>query len=92
MGDVIMPQVYILDNVIRRISENEASKIEKQIEKSDTKKLVIIDETTQIVLEKKPLFTFGRQLAFFLVYNENDPRNFAKSQFVINLTILSVQN
>ena len=79
MGDVIMPQVYILDNVIRRISENEASQIEKQIEKSDTKKLVIIDETTQIVLKKKPLFTFGRQLAFFLVYNENDPRNFAKS-------------
>lgn len=75
MGDVIMPQVYILDNVIRKISENEAS----QIEKSDTKKLVIIDETTQIVLNKKPLFTFGRQLAFFLVYNENDPRNFAKS-------------
>ena len=74
-----MPQVYILDNVIRRISENEASQIEKQIEKSDTKKLVIIDEKTQIVLRKKPLFTFGRQLAFFLVYNENDPRNFAKS-------------
>ena len=52
MGDVIMPQVYILDNVIRRISENEASQIEKQIEKSDAKKLVIIDEKTQTVLMK----------------------------------------
>ncbi len=45
--DIIMPKVYVLENVIKRISENEASQIEKQIEKSDTKKLVIIDEKTQ---------------------------------------------
>ena len=74
-----MPKVYVLDNVIKRISENEASQIEKQIEKSDAKKLMIIDEKTQTVLMKKPLFALGRQLAFFLVYNENDPQNFAKS-------------
>lgn len=45
--DIIMPKVYVLENVIKRISENEASQIKKQIEKSDTKKLVIIDEKTQ---------------------------------------------
>ena len=52
IGDIIMPKVYVLDNVIKRISENEASQIEKQIEKSDAKKLVIIDEKTQTVLMK----------------------------------------
>ena len=78
-----MPQVYILDNLIRRISENEASKMGV----STTEKQVIIDEKTKEVLDKKPLFAFSRQLAFFLVYNENDIRNVAQSNikgFVID--------
>ena len=78
-----MPQVYILDNLIRRISENEASKMGV----STTEKQVIIDEKTQEVLDKKPLFAFSRKLVFFLVYNENDIRNVAQSNikgFVID--------
>lgn len=70
-----MPQVYVLDNVIRRLSETESSKVTSSL----TKKLVIIDTKTRMVLEKKPFLSFGSQLDFFLVSNENDPQNIAKS-------------
>lgn len=70
-----MPQVYVLDNVIRKLSESDVSKYTT----SSTRKLVIVDAKTKQVEPKKPLFTFGRQLEFFLVSNEDDPRNVAES-------------
>ncbi|MDE5120180.1 MAG: hypothetical protein O4965_08670, partial [Trichodesmium sp. St19_bin1] len=70
-----MHQIYTFDNLIRRITENDASKIEV----STAEKQVIIDEKTKEVLDEKPLFGFLRQLAFFLVYNENDIRNVVQS-------------
>lgn len=72
---MIMPQVYVLDKVIRRLSETESSKVTSSL----TKKLVIIDTKSRMVLEKKPFLSFGSQLDFFLVSNENDPQNIAKS-------------
>jgi hypothetical protein len=69
-----MPQVYVLDNVIMKLIEVDAS-----YTSSSTKKLIIIDAKSNQVLEKKPLIILGRQLEFFLVSNENDPRNIAES-------------
>ncbi len=73
-----MPQVYILDNVIMKISEADAS---KHIS-SSSKKLVMIDAKTRKILDKKPRFSFGHQIEFFLVSNENDPRNVVKSNIL----------
>lgn len=63
-----------LDNVIRRISESEASKITA----SGTQKVVIIDVKKKKVLPKKPFF-FGGDLQYFLVSNENDVSHIARS-------------
>lgn len=73
-----MPQVYVLDNVVMKLSEADASKYTS----SSTKRLVIIDAKTKQVLEKKPLITLGRQLEFLLVSNETDPRNVAESNIL----------
>ncbi|MCZ8244160.1 MAG: hypothetical protein O9323_21010 [Microcystis sp. LE19-131.1A] len=73
-----MPEVYVLDNVVMKLSEADASKYTSSL----TKRLVIIDAKTKQVLEKKPLITLGRQLEFFLVSNEDDPRNIAESSIL----------
>jgi len=75
MRDIIMPQVNVLDNVIRRLTELEAL----EVSSSETKKLIIIDVKKRKVLEKKPFPAFGIQLDFFLVSNKADFRNVAES-------------
>ena len=69
-----MPRVYVLDNVIMKLNEADVSEQSSSL----TKKVIIIDAKTKQVLDKKPRITFGRQLEFFLVSNENDPRNVAE--------------
>lgn len=70
-----MPQVYVLDNVIMKLNEADAS----QYRSSSTKKVVTIDTKTKKIYEKKLLGSFGRQLEFLLVSNENDPQHIAES-------------
>jgi hypothetical protein len=75
-----MPQVYVLDNVITKLDEASASKYTS----SSTKKLIIleIDAKSKKILDKKPFITFGRQLEFFLVSNENDPQNVSEASIL----------
>jgi hypothetical protein len=66
-----MAEVYILDNVIRKISKSDISSIDS------TQKIVIIDPQNKKVLSRKPLF--GSYVEFFLVSNSNNPRHVASA-------------
>ncbi|KAB8317942.1 hypothetical protein SD81_022170 [Tolypothrix campylonemoides VB511288] len=80
-----MPEVYVLDNVIRRITESEVSKIN-----SSTQKVVIIDPQRKKVLSRKPFL--GGYVEFFLVSNSNDPGNVAISTLSFDIGDIFTDN
>lgn len=74
-----MPQVYDLDNVIRRINESEASKIRS----STAQKVIIIETQKGKVLARKPIF--GGCVEFFLVSNSSNSSNIATSSLTFDI-------
>jgi hypothetical protein len=80
-----MAEVYLLDNVVRKVSESEASKIN-----SSTQKVVIVDLQKKKVLPKKPFL--GGYVEFFLVSNSNNPENQAISSISFDIGDIFTNN
>jgi len=63
-----MAQTYPIDCVIRRVEDDD-------VLRSAYEKIVIVDAKKRAVIPKKPFFTVGRDLRYYLVSNANDARN-----------------
>jgi hypothetical protein len=63
-----MSQTYPMDRVIRRVDDD-------SVPRAANEKLVIIEARKRVILPKKPFFTFGMEIRYFVVSTSNDPRN-----------------